>query len=102
MAKQSEKKIFYHGCTIIRRFTRVTGISLNMTTGVEDRSKATTNIVEEPCGSPLFGDPTGVCNSCGKGWECGPGKPDDRGSNNLNVFANDAERERALASRNPK
>ena len=78
----------HHSCTILRTFVRSHG-TINLTTGKSSIDHSET--VTEPCGVPLFsGDTqlTGVCRECAEGWE-----------HPQNTFANEAERNRAIASR---
>ena len=72
-------------CTI-RRIVVVRHSTIDMQTGKETPGK--TQVVTEACGTPLFGDPTGVCRSCAEGWQV-------KG----NKFASDKEKTRAAASR---
>lgn len=75
-----------HACTI-RRTCVVTHGTLNMHTGDTHMDRRET--VTKECGTPLFGRDLerGICRGCAAGWE----HPDNR-------FADDAERQRAVAS----
>lgn len=84
--KLSTKKKLHDSCTIRRTFKRTHG-TLSLQTGKcsEDRSE----IVTEPCNTPLFEDlakETGICRSCAEGWE----HPE-------NKFASKEEKARAMA-----
>ena len=77
---------------IIIRIKLVTHSKLNIITGVITPERSET--VTEPCGIPLFRSierRTGVCNSCANGW-----------THEHNNFANDAERLKAITSREGK
>ena len=74
----------FSGCTIKRTFERRHSV-LNMVTGKPKAVRS--EIVTEPCGTPLFGDipqQTGICDSCAGGWE-----------HPKNKFANEKEKTRA-------
>lgn len=82
-----KKSQVHHSCTILRT-SEVTHGTLSMNGGGYKKGK--TEIVTEPCGTPLFDDvrkASGVCRSCANGWEV-----------EGNKFANKAEKAKALAA----
>ncbi len=74
-------------CTI-KRIVTVQHSTFNLRTG--KRTKGKTEVVTQECGTPLFGEATGICRSCAQGWEV-------KG----NRFASKAERARAIALLQP-